>query len=214
MSAKDKMCGIYCIENLKNHKKYIGQSVDIKKRWRNHRYKLNGNKHPNQHLQNSWNYYGKDNFKFYVLELCDIDCLDDKETYYINLFSSNDNNFGYNDTSGGQTNKTLSDEAKRKISDAHKGKVLSDEHKKKLSEINLGRYTGVDHHGHKPVYCPELNEYFWGATEVQQKYGISRSTVTQCCKQHGFYKSAGKHPETGEKLHWFYVDSLRTEQNY
>ena len=62
MSAKDEMCGIYCIENLKNHKKYIGQSVDIKKRWRNHRYKLNGNKHFNQHLQNSWNYYGKDNF--------------------------------------------------------------------------------------------------------------------------------------------------------
>lgn len=31
--AKEKICGIYRIENLINHKSYIGQSVDIYKRW-------------------------------------------------------------------------------------------------------------------------------------------------------------------------------------
>ena len=32
----DKVCGIYCIENLINSKKYIGQSVDIKSRFKKH----------------------------------------------------------------------------------------------------------------------------------------------------------------------------------
>ena len=209
----EKISGIYCIENLVNGKKYVGQSVDIKKRWRNHRYKLNCQEHGNAHLQNAWNCYGKDNFKFYIIETCDIGCLDEKERYYIHLFKSNDRSFGYNDTDGGHSNKSLSEETKRKISNAHIGKPLSEEHKKKLSDINSGKFTGEDHHGHKPVYSPELDEYFWGATEVQQKYGISRSTIAQCCKQHGVYKSAGKHPITGEKLHWFYVDSLQTIQN-
>ena len=29
-------CGIYLIRNLKNNKIYIGQSVDIKRRWQEH----------------------------------------------------------------------------------------------------------------------------------------------------------------------------------
>ena len=32
--------GIYCIENLTNRKKYIGQSVDIPNRWRQHKNEL------------------------------------------------------------------------------------------------------------------------------------------------------------------------------
>ena len=49
---KPVICGIYCIENLVNHKKYIGQSKDIFKRWRQHRSELNTNIHYNSHLQN------------------------------------------------------------------------------------------------------------------------------------------------------------------
>ena len=30
---QDNLSGIYCIENLVNHKKYIGMSRDIKRRW-------------------------------------------------------------------------------------------------------------------------------------------------------------------------------------
>jgi len=30
-------CGIYKIENKINHKKYIGQSIDIKRRWLSHK---------------------------------------------------------------------------------------------------------------------------------------------------------------------------------
>ena len=50
-----RQTGIYCIENLINNKKYIGQSVDIINRWRHHKNELNSKVHFNDYLQKSWN---------------------------------------------------------------------------------------------------------------------------------------------------------------
>lgn len=61
---QDKICGIYCIENKINNKKYIGMSRDIKRRWSEHKTELNTHTHVNQYLQSSWGKYGKDNFDF------------------------------------------------------------------------------------------------------------------------------------------------------
>ena len=41
--------------------------------------------------------------------------------------------------SGGDTHKKLSDEARRKLSEAHKGKKLSDETRRKMSEAHKSR---------------------------------------------------------------------------
>ena len=94
--AVKKITGVYCIENTVNHKKYIGQSLDIKERWRKHRKKLYANKHCNIHLQEDWNNYGKSSFSFYILEECSAEMLDEKEVYYIDFFHSLDRNYGYN----------------------------------------------------------------------------------------------------------------------
>ena len=99
---EEKLCGVYCIENIQNNKKYIGISRNIKRRWVEHRCELNNNTHVNQYLQSSWNKYGKTNFKFYIVELCEEEELSDKECYYIKLYKTLSHENGYNLTIGGE----------------------------------------------------------------------------------------------------------------
>lgn len=117
--AKKKICGIYCIENMVNNHKYIGQSIDIKQRFYDHKSRLKNNKHSNEHLQNAWNAYGEENFQFYIIELCNVDKLDELECYYISLYHSNTHENGYNIEHGGSSKQIVSEETKRKISEHH-----------------------------------------------------------------------------------------------
>lgn len=59
--------------------------------------------------------------------------LNEKERYYIKKFRSNDTNFGYNLTDGGD-GYVMSDFAKKRISESMTGRKLSDSHRKSISE--------------------------------------------------------------------------------
>lgn len=95
------MIGIYKIENKVNGKIYVGQSVNIETRWKNHRYELMNNTHYNEHLQRSWNKYGSDNFVFSIIEECEKENLDDREIYWIDYLHSCEYQYGYNSQLGG-----------------------------------------------------------------------------------------------------------------
>ena len=86
--AKEKVCGIYRIENLVNHKSYIGQSVDIYDRWSEHRSELNNKRHKNTHLLRAWNKYKDSNFDFTIIERCETDKLNEREIYWIQYYDS------------------------------------------------------------------------------------------------------------------------------
>lgn len=90
--------GVYIIKNLVNGKVYIGSSIDIYNRWKTHKYGLKNNKHINQHLQNSWNKYGENNFDFSILEETSKlkTTLIEKEQKYIDLYESFERQKGYN----------------------------------------------------------------------------------------------------------------------
>lgn len=102
------MIGIYKIENLLNHKVYIGQSVDICRRWRDHRkaYKdENNDKVKNSHLYRSIQKYGIENFEFSVIEECSVAELNERERYWISYYDSFFN--GYNLTLGGDSSRAI-----------------------------------------------------------------------------------------------------------
>lgn len=67
-------CGIYKIENLINGKVYIGQSIEIEKRWQKH---LNAK--DDFLIHKALRKYGKANFSFSILEECAINELDARE---------------------------------------------------------------------------------------------------------------------------------------
>lgn len=255
---REKIVGIYCIENIINNKKYIGLSRNIEQRWNEHKSKLRRGKHGNIYLQRAWNRDGEDAFKFYILETCNSDVLSEREQYYINKEHTLSHEYGYNLTNGGEdaptTNKAVisyktnviynsvhesaevcgvaditmiswcktkrnfmyldewnslsrceqdywcsfdwENVVHKKLSAAHSRDNLKKETLRKYSVATIGSNNPRAF----AVYCPELQEEFWGAKEAHDKYGVCQSSISQCVS--GKIGHAGKHPITGEPLTW------------
>lgn len=90
------MTGIYKFTNKINGKSYIGQSVDIKRRYKEHKSKRNENTLFHEAIEE----YGFDNFDFSIIEVCNIDELNYKEIFYIKEYNTLFPN-GYNISEGG-----------------------------------------------------------------------------------------------------------------
>lgn len=143
-----KKTGIYKIENLANGKVYIGQSVDIERRWRTHKESTYNKNKPsyNYPLSRAMRKYGIENFSFEVLEICDTDKLDELEMEYISMYNSYinaENSNGYNQTYGGDGNRGWkpskdwieNQKQKHKPEDCYwYGKELSEETRQKMRE--------------------------------------------------------------------------------
>ena len=91
--------GIYKITNLKNNKIYIGQSVNISERFKEHCKSLLQIDAPNNSLYKAGAIDGAENFSFEVLEECNRDELNNREIFWIDFYHARD--FGYNETKGG-----------------------------------------------------------------------------------------------------------------
>lgn len=133
--------GIYIITNNTNGKKYVGQSINIDERIRVHSRGLK-----NSLIGRAVNKYGWDNFSVEIIEVLK-DELDKREIKYIKENNCRVPN-GYNIQPGGHygikpmKGKNLSEEHKKKISEAMKGKQRSKEHCDKIRERMKGnQYT-------------------------------------------------------------------------
>ena len=119
--------GIYKITNTNNNKVYIGSSVNISNREYKHFWLLEKGIHDNEYLQKSFNKYGKNAFKFEIIEYCESDRLVEQENKFIRLYQSNNLTKGYN--------LALVNEFRRN--------TFNDEVKIKLSKYNLNKNGNI-----------------------------------------------------------------------
>lgn len=126
---------IYKITNNINNKVYIGQTTrsfdrryyhsgtPIEKVYKYHVYYKSKGKSYNKHLLGAIEKYGFDNFS--INKVFDVafskEELDIKEKSWIAIFNSNNSNYGYNFTTGGQENSKINEETKNKIRMSHLG---------------------------------------------------------------------------------------------
>jgi uncharacterized protein YecT (DUF1311 family) len=94
-----KTSGIYRITNLVSGQAYIGQSVDMRERMRQHIKAGISSAPATNKLYQAMKKDGLWNFTFEILEEVPKDKLNERETYYIELFQTKD--FGMNKTAGG-----------------------------------------------------------------------------------------------------------------
>ena len=170
------ICGIYMIQNKVNNKIYIGQAVDIEKRWGEHRRGLRGGYHHNKHLQNSWKREGEENFEFTILLECGEADLNMYEEYYIFELMTYDPRVGYNKDYGGKSGRPT-EEAKRKLSESAKGKHHSEETKRKMSEARKGERNSMHSKHHSEETKRKLSEANKG--EKNPMYGKQLSEETK-----------------------------------
>lgn len=189
------MIGIYKITSPSG-KVYIGQSIDIERRWTDHKW-FKFKTHCK--LRASFIKYGPENHIFEVIEECEIELLNDREGYWQDFYEcvenglnsirvKSSNNSGYlsletrlkisesrkanPDVNAKRKGIPLTDEHKIKIGNANRGKKHSEETLKKISENRKGKRTGESHHN----YGKGLNEKSRKAfSEIRKKATGSRN---------------------------------------
>lgn len=256
---------IYKHTNKINGKSYIGQTKNIKMRWRPEGYKYC------RKFYHAILKYGWDNFTHEILRECDETDVDFWEVYYIGFYDTINN--GYNLEGGGCANKTvsaetraliskagmgrpshfkgktpwnkglkMSEEVRKKLSESHKGKrqPLSEETKRKISQAQIGKKVSEEtrknlsishkgkpsnnkgkkfdekwrenlskaHKGKKPIHCMrkvknlDTGQVFNSITEAGKFYNINHSHISCVCN--GKRKTAGGY-------RWEYFKEDKTE---
>lgn len=95
VNNQTRTVGIYKITCIPTQKIYIGSSIDIHHRWEQHRTHLKTGHHNNKYLLRSYEKYGKESFKWEVIEECTEDVLWEREQYYLDTLQPFDEK-GYN----------------------------------------------------------------------------------------------------------------------
>lgn len=139
---KNKKSGIYLIKNLINNKIYVGSSVDLNRRIKTHFNSLIKGNHQNNHLQNSFNKYGIENFRIEVIENCSKNRLREREQFYLDNLKGlyNVSPLAYSNIGVKHTLEEI-----KKIKKAMKGIKFTKKHKENIS-ISLEKYKKTKTH--------------------------------------------------------------------
>ena len=139
--------GVYKIESISNPDRiYVGGSVNIEKRWSEHKRTLRLGNHDSVMLQNHVNEYGFDDLKFTLVTTCDKKLVTQNEQLHIDLLKPY---FNVCEFANSMKGYKFTDRQIINLSNAHlgqpawnKGKKWSDEAKLKMSISHTGKING------------------------------------------------------------------------
>jgi len=171
----NQVMGVYAIINEINGNRYIGSSCDIGRRWAEHATALEHGYHHNKYLQRAYKKYGKNAFKFVLIETAgSVEQLQNAEDWFLKTLKPEYNmtlgvvgTFGYHHTEESKAKMSVAKQGvnhpyfgkKRpaivcqRISDGQRGKKLTPEQCKAISERNKGKRQ-FEHM--KPIYQFDL----------------------------------------------------------
>ena len=134
--------GIYRIVNSITGRTYIGSSINVTKRLKDHRYKLAYNRHVNKYLLASWNKHGESVFIFEPLIECTQPELAQREQQFIDAYVEHDLPL-YNLKPSADPRSSIryvtTQETRAKQSKAHSGRVVSAETCLKIQNYQRAR---------------------------------------------------------------------------
>lgn len=122
------VAGIYLITNKKTGQKYVGGTVDIERRIKEHKNKPRKNSYVDKAIQK----HGFDSFDWQVIEELPADwkIIGEREKYWVSFYNTFEDPENYNLTEGGE---------------GISGWTHSEKTRKKISESRIGKYGGENH---------------------------------------------------------------------
>lgn len=136
LSSCKPVMGIYKITCIVTDKYYIGSSTNVRKRCLRHLNVLTNNSHENAKLQRAFNKYGKESFKWELLEECNKNTLRIREQYYLDTLRPYEETKGFNilksTTYNIKPSTTPNEEAIKQL--------WTEERKQKYREMNIARF--------------------------------------------------------------------------
>lgn len=186
------ICGIYQLRNKINNKIYIGQSIDIERRWTYYKYN-----NATIFLKNAIKKYSIENFEFRILEKIDIndktenqlrELLYEREQYWFDIEKPYKYENGYN------INKTAKPNYTEK---------RDEEFGKKISRIKI-----ENNHCGKPIIQYDLEGKFikeWrSAAQIERELGYYSENISAVCLKKNY---------TSHRFIWrFKTEPLKKEE--
>ena len=171
---------IYLRTNKINGKKYIGQVTTKRFKARQNKWNNLNLPYAGNVINNAREKYGIESFGFEILKECEDNELNQWEMYFIKKLNTKVP-YGYNmtDGGGGMSGFTVSEETRKKLSEAHRGKKFSEEHKRKMSEKHINGKLAKS-----VLQIDKTNKIiaeFPSIMEVERQFGINHSNISQCC---------------------------------
>ena len=183
---------VYIITNRVNGKSYIGQTLRRPiDRIRSHKYAASSKigARSDMVIARAIRTYGWSSFTWRVIEICQSqELLDAAESYWIEKLRTASPN-GYNIALGGRGRGSVSDETRKRISEAGRGRAVSGDTRKKLSDLMKSR-----------VRSPEVAKKIGQANLGRKASAETKSRQSEAIKALGGSHMVEWTPERREKL--------------